>query len=340
MFQLTHGEACSLDHSISMSRIGIYCVTMYGPEDCPMGPSIASMDSSSSLQFSVAADRFCSGQRALRINDAITILNYTMSRQYNRSDVHSPLRTFQMNDMIYFLLSINTAKSLRVLSMQVLAFRTKFSSMGIYVQPGEAAARMLETFDEEGHALGWDTATQTHAMRMQLNQYFVQNAAGDPLLLVSPGGKSPPVFVQLTFLVAYENIRNRRRSRPAALSDQPSEAFPRVDQSAGAFSPVGQSPGVFRPVHEATSPRARAAYPWDLRDVTLTHAVDDVAYGQAAVGTSLRVDSTGGQVQSDSGPFGDVRTSDFASEGSKSDDMAVNGLAAMAALAAVMTLLY
>jgi hypothetical protein len=238
MFQLTHGEACSLDHSISISRIGIYCATMFGPEDCPMGPSIANMDRSSSLHFSVAADRFCSGQRALRINDAITILNYTMSRRYNRSDVHSPLRTFQMNDMIYFLLSIDTAKSLRVHSTQVLAFSTKFSSMGIYLQPGEAAARMLETFDEEGHPLGWDMATQTHAMRMQLNQYFVQNAAGDPLLLLSPGSKSPPMFVQLTFLVAYENIRSRRRRRATALLDHPSEVAPRVDQSVGVFSPA------------------------------------------------------------------------------------------------------
>lgn len=35
---LTHGAACTLEHTISLPNIGIYCSVQYSGLDCPLGP--------------------------------------------------------------------------------------------------------------------------------------------------------------------------------------------------------------------------------------------------------------------------------------------------------------
>jgi hypothetical protein len=84
--------------------------------------------------------------------------------------------------------------------------------------------------------------------------------AGNPLLVVSPGGKSPPIFVQLIFLVSYNGAGNRRRRRATSTPWEDIAGRPREDQAA------------------------------DERELTLTNQAPEFAYGQAAVGTSLRID--------------------------------------------------
>lgn len=212
--QLTHGAACSLDHDIIITGIGVYCATQYAGPDCPLGADYkADTDSTSTLRFTIRANRFCSGQRAMVINDAITIKSWNLSRDLTREETNTTRRAFAMGDMAYFILYLDRAKSLEVKEFEVIAFQTKLSSMGAFVQPSQAYTRILETEDEENNLLGFDIATQTHLMRMQLDSYFVQDTDGNPLLAVGPTGESPPVFAQLIFSVGYETGARRRRRR-------------------------------------------------------------------------------------------------------------------------------
>lgn len=221
--QLTHGAACSLDHDIIITGIGVYCATQFSGPDCPLGSNFtADTDSTSTLRFTIRANRFCSGQRAMVINDAITIKSWNLSRELTREETNTSRRAFAMGDMAYFILYLDRAKSLEVKEFEVIAFQTKLSSMGAFVQPSQANTRILETEDEENNLLGFDIATQTHLMRMQLDSYFVQDTDGNPLLVVGPTGESPPVFAQLIFSVGYDagTRRRRRRSRVGGNQEQ------------------------------------------------------------------------------------------------------------------------
>lgn len=35
---LTHGDACTLEHTVTLPNIGVYCAVQYSGADCPLGP--------------------------------------------------------------------------------------------------------------------------------------------------------------------------------------------------------------------------------------------------------------------------------------------------------------
>ena len=213
--QLVHGDACSLSHTITVSDVGVYCSLQYPKADCPLGPDPGkNMDSTSSLQFTVSADKFCSGDRAMVINNAVTIHNWVTQKALNRSAVDATDRAVQLGDTVYFLLSIDTAKSLAVYAVRPVAFQTKLGVGGTYTQPQQARLRLAEKYDDSGNALGFDYDTQTHAMRARIDPMFVQDTDGNALL-GTPQSASPttPVFAQLIFDCDYDSSQSRRRRR-------------------------------------------------------------------------------------------------------------------------------
>lgn len=186
MLLLQDPTLCSLGHTFTIDTIGVTCDSAHSGPDCPLSPD---PNTQSSLQFTVNADNFCDGSRALVINDAITIKAYIPQRVQSRSDT-TPLRSFTINDEAYLTLFIDTDVSLKVFAMTVLpanasGFVTKLSG-GVYTAPAAASDYIYNVNNGVG-LNGFHVATQTHSMKVTLNCEFVQDNSTPRNCLVAPG---------------------------------------------------------------------------------------------------------------------------------------------------------
>ena len=111
---ITNGAACSLDHTIRIPVISIYCAAAYPSADCPLGPASAGADNSTGVSVTIRADNFCAGDRALVINGAIVIQSYVPQRQLTRANDKNVVRAYSYGETVYLLLTINQTASLKV----------------------------------------------------------------------------------------------------------------------------------------------------------------------------------------------------------------------------------
>lgn len=208
---LTNG-VCSLSHTFLIDQITIGCAPQYTGADCPL----QTPDTSSAMQFTVKADKFCDGQRAMVINDAVVIKSYVPQNIRSRTN-DTPLPFARIGQSIYLTLFIDTLKSLRVFSMTVLpvaagGFQTKIGS-GSYGIP-DIASQYISNANYNLNGDGFDIATQTHSMSVNLGCDFVQDGAyGDVTrnCLVVPSIDIIKLSAKLTFYVDYESGKRRRR---------------------------------------------------------------------------------------------------------------------------------
>lgn len=168
---------CSLANTLTIDTIAIKCNAQYSGADCPLNPN---PNTDSALQFTINADNFCNGQRALVINDVIGIKAFIPQRARSRTDT-SPLRSFRINELAYLTLFIDTENSLQVFDMQLLSaadggFQTKLNG-GTYTTPDAAdgANGYIELANGKANDDGFNVPTQTYSLTVTLGCAFVQD---------------------------------------------------------------------------------------------------------------------------------------------------------------------
>ena len=166
--------------------------------------------------------------RAMVIDGVIFIKNYTTHSSYTRNSDLPGQRGFYWDDDVYYLLSFDQDKSLKVYGMQIVSFRTRQGSQGAYIQPSfattvtipEASAGALY----ENNPMGFDMQTQTHVMRMKVTSNLVEDANGNAVLENQGMRGERDIGAQLVFTVDYETpATGRRRRRQSSTAQAPSQ---------------------------------------------------------------------------------------------------------------------
>jgi hypothetical protein len=94
-------------------------------------------------------------------------------------------------------------------TLQPVSFRTKLGADGTYTQPSFATSTSLPEANANaafnGNVMGFDRRTQTHVMRMVMNQNLVEDANGQGIVPRTGNQRLEVVVVaQLIFRVDYE----------------------------------------------------------------------------------------------------------------------------------------
>ena len=91
---------------------------------------------------------------------------------------------FTFGETAYLLLSINKTASLKIFNLTPVSFQTKLGESSSYTSFPAAAQYMAEANAKtsvNGYTLGWDTATQTFASRLVLDETATDGSVNAPL---------------------------------------------------------------------------------------------------------------------------------------------------------------
>jgi hypothetical protein len=117
------------------------------------------------------------------INGAIVVKAYVPQKQLDRQNP-SALRSFLVNDMAWLVLFLDSDRSLKVYSLSPIRLETRLGPNGTYTVPPRAIQYISSSNTNQpstiqvGETQGFDIATQTHAMEVQLECNFVVDATG------------------------------------------------------------------------------------------------------------------------------------------------------------------
>lgn len=224
-----------MPHTITLRWALIWCIP----------PCQDNLDSSSSLEIKISADAFCDGQRAMVIDGVIFIKNYTTYKTYTRNSDLPGQRGFYWGDDVYYLLSFDQYKSLRVYGMNIVSFRTRQDSQGVYTQPRFATAVTIPEASAgtlyQNNPMGFDVQTQTHVMRMKVTSNLVEDANGNGVLRQQDLQGDSGIGAQLIFTVDYETATaGRRRRRQSSTAQDRSQGQAAVSADISFITPLGQ----------------------------------------------------------------------------------------------------
>lgn len=262
-------STCMLDHTFALQHITVSCNARYLASDCPL----RAPDTTSRAEFTVKTADFCDGQRAHVINGAIVVKAYVPQLTLSRTDpASSTVRSYAVDQSAWLTLFLDTDKSLQVYAMEVIGFQTKLAN-GIYTTPPDARLYMagvnegwLAGPDGSFVAQGFDVATQTHAMWVQLDCNFVVDSSGKCIL--SPGAEPASSRLDLSarvlFSVDYEADAGAGRRRRQASTER---GYASMDTSASVYAsdellaqeaPRSAAPGSLQPAAAAAALMAAA----------------------------------------------------------------------------------